>query len=224
MHIQPPVLNVHAGRCVFATCAVGCWALGTIRKALRRRRAPGSGADPNGSHLPPRSSCACSALRRALDGQSFGCYPAEWPSSALGSPMSAAGPCGHGQCMPLSACQRRAVLQLGCSSATAGPPMALRCAVNALKRPEWICKAQQAFTARFAIGVRKPLRRLPPSRRRTWRCVTRKANGRSGLDAHARRYGVYAAPNGSATALPKFVLQQQLTAPTQRRRRATGVR
>ena len=84
--------------------------------------------------------------------------------------------------------------------------MAVGYAVNALNRPGWIRKAQQVFTARFALAARRPLRRLPPSPGWTWRCALRKANGRKSLREYPRRSGVYAAPNGSATALPKLVL------------------
>ena len=84
--------------------------------------------------------------------------------------------------------------------------MAVGSAVSALNRPGWIRKAQQVFTARFALAARRPVRRLPPSPGWTWRCALRKANGRKSLREYPRRSGVYAAPNGSATALPKFVL------------------
>ena len=84
--------------------------------------------------------------------------------------------------------------------------MAVGSAVSALNRPGWIRKAQQVFTARFALAARRPVRRLPPSPGWTWRCALRKANGRKSLREYPRRSGVYAAPNGSATALPKLVL------------------
>ena len=85
--------------------------------------------------------------------------------------------------------------------------MAVGSAVSALNRPGWIRKAQQVFTARFALAARRPVRRLPPSPGWTWRCALRKANGRKSLREYPRRSGVYAAPNGSATALPKLVLE-----------------
>ena len=84
--------------------------------------------------------------------------------------------------------------------------MAVGSAVSALNRPGWIRKAQQVFTARFALAARRPVRRLPPSPGWTWRCALRKANGRKSLREYPRRSGVYAAPNGSATALPNLVL------------------
>ena len=84
--------------------------------------------------------------------------------------------------------------------------MAVGYAVSALNRPGWIRKAQQVFTARFALAARRPVRRLPPSPGWTWRCALRKANGRKSLREYPWRSGVYAAPNGSATALPKLVL------------------
>ena len=84
--------------------------------------------------------------------------------------------------------------------------MAVGSAVSALNRPGWIRKAQQVFTARFALAARRPVRRLPQSPGWTWRCALRKANGRKSLREYPRRSGVYAAPNGSATALPKLVL------------------
>ena len=89
--------------------------------------------------------------------------------------------------------------------------MAVGSAVSALNRPGWIRKAQQVFTARFALAARRPVRRLPPSPGWTWRCALRKANGRKSLREYPRRSGVYAAPNGSATALPKFVLKTRLS-------------
>ena len=87
--------------------------------------------------------------------------------------------------------------------------MAVGSAVSALNRPGWIRKAQQVFTARFALAARRPVRRLPPSPGWTWRCALRKANGRKSLREYPRRSGVYAAPNGSATALPNLVLDRQ---------------
>ena len=84
--------------------------------------------------------------------------------------------------------------------------MALRCTVSALKRPEEVRKPQQGLAARFKLCGRKPLRGLPPSPRWTWRCASREANVRNGLDAYARRRGTYLSPNASANAFRRFVL------------------
>jgi hypothetical protein len=84
------------------------------------------------------ASRTCSALRRTLDGQSFGCYPAERPSSALGSPMNAAVPCGHGQYMPLSACQ-------SCAGTTSG---ALCCSWAAVAVQRGYCGAANGLAVR----------------------------------------------------------------------------
>ena len=84
--------------------------------------------------------------------------------------------------------------------------MALRCTVSALKRPEEVRKPQQGLAARFKLCGRKPLRGLPPSPRWTWRCASREANVRNGLDAYARRRGTYLSPNASANAFRNLVL------------------
>ena len=83
----------------------------------------------------------------------------------------------------------------------------MRYTVSASKRPELVRKPQQVLAARFKLCGRKPLRGLPPSPRWTWRCASREANVRNGLDAYARRRGTYLSPNASANAFRNFVLR-----------------
>ena len=90
--------------------------------------------------------------------------------------------------------------------AAEGHRIAMRYTVSASKRPELVRKPQQVLAARFKLCGRKPLRGLPPSPRWTWRCASREANVRNGLDAYARRRGTYLSPNASANAFCKFVL------------------
>ena len=97
--------------------------------------------------------------------------------------------------------------------------MALRCTVSALKRPEEVRKPQQGLAARFKLCGRKPLRGLPPSPRWTWRCASREANVRNGLDAYARRRGTYLSPNASANAFRRVVLWRDDTGATAGRER-----